>query len=137
MEKTKLGVSAGLVAAVAYLTALFGGYLIPVLIAGYVLICEQDAWLRKNAVKAVVLSICVSLLAALINLLPDAMDFVSSVINVFGFNFRLAFIDNVAAVFMNILRLLEKVLFVVMGLMALKRKEIPVPGLDKLLEKNL
>ena len=137
MEKTKLGVSAGLVAAAAYFTALLGGYLVPVLIAGYVLIAEQDAWLKKNAVKAVLLSIGFTLAAAVINLIPDAMGFVDSVFRVFGGSFHLNFIYNVIQVLLNILGLLEKVLFLLLGIQAMSGKTINLPGLDKLLDKYM
>ena len=53
MNKTKLGITTGLLAALAYFTGCFSGYLLLFLVAGYVLLKEEDEWLRKNVVKAV------------------------------------------------------------------------------------
>ena len=57
MQKTKLGISVGLLGAAIYFTSLFSGYLVPVILTGYVLLFEENDWLRKNAVKAVALSV--------------------------------------------------------------------------------
>ena len=59
MQKTKLGISVGLLGAAIYFTGLFSGYLVAVLLAGYVLMFEENEWLRKNAVKAVALMMVV------------------------------------------------------------------------------
>ena len=52
MQKTRLGISVGLLGAAIYFMGLFSGYLLAVLLAGYVLLFEENSWLRKNAVKA-------------------------------------------------------------------------------------
>ena len=54
MQKAKLGISVGLLGAAIYFTSLFSGYLVPVILTGYVLLFEENDWLRKNAVKAMV-----------------------------------------------------------------------------------
>ena len=51
MQKTRLGISVGLLGAAIYFMGLFSGYLLAVLLAGYVLLFEENSWLRKNAVK--------------------------------------------------------------------------------------
>ena len=53
MEKSKLGISVGLLAALLYFLGLLSGYLVTVLVAGYILVAESNLWLRKSAVKAV------------------------------------------------------------------------------------
>lgn len=52
MEKTKLGVSIGLLGAGIFAAALFGGYVATIVLAGYVLLMETNEWLRRAAVKA-------------------------------------------------------------------------------------
>ena len=44
-----------LLAAGIYFTGLFGGYLVAVLLTAYVLLVEDDEWLRRSSVKAVIL----------------------------------------------------------------------------------
>ena len=55
MEKSRLGISVGVVAAVVYLAGLLDGFVLLLVAAFYVLFCEQNEWLRKSAVKAVIL----------------------------------------------------------------------------------
>ena len=51
MEKTKLGISVALTAALLYFLGLISPIAL-VVAAGYVLIAEKDQWLRKSAVQA-------------------------------------------------------------------------------------
>ncbi len=69
MQKTKLGISVGLLGAAIYFTSLFSGYLVPVILTGYVLLFEENDWLRKNAVKAVSLMVFFSFIVVVINLI--------------------------------------------------------------------
>lgn len=62
MQKTRLGISVGLLGAAIYFMGLFSGYLLAVLLAGYVLLFEENSWLRKNAVKAMSVMAVFSLL---------------------------------------------------------------------------
>lgn len=42
MQKTRLGISVGMLGAAIYLTGLFSGYLVAVLLTGYVLLFEEN-----------------------------------------------------------------------------------------------
>ena len=79
MQKTKLGISVGTLCAAIYFTGIFGGYFTAVFLAGYVLLVENNEWLRKNAVKAIVLMIIFSIVTAIINLIPDAISCVEHI----------------------------------------------------------
>lgn len=48
MKKTKLGISVGLLGAMLFFSCYFGGYTIAIIIAGYVLLFEENAWLKKQ-----------------------------------------------------------------------------------------
>ena len=74
MQKTKLGMSIGLLSAVIYFTALFGGYIPLFMIAGYVLIFEQNDWLKRVCFKAVILLIAFSMITAIVGILPNLMN---------------------------------------------------------------
>ncbi len=84
MQKTKLGISAGMLAAVIYLTALFSGYWVTIFLAGYVLLFEENQWLKISAIKAVGILLFFSFLSTVIHLIPDALDVVSYFGNMFG-----------------------------------------------------
>ena len=74
MQKTRLGISVGMLGAAIYLTGLFSGYVVAVLMAGYVLLFEENSWLRRSAVKAVSLMVFFSFITVLINLIPNAIS---------------------------------------------------------------
>ena len=76
MEKTKLGISVGLMAAGIYLITLFGGLVPAVLLAGYVLLFEDSEWLKKNAVKAVLTYVMFSVASLVLNLIPNAINII-------------------------------------------------------------
>ena len=52
MQKTKIGISAGCFGAVIYLAGVTGGLLLAAILIGYVLLVEENLWLRRCAVKA-------------------------------------------------------------------------------------
>ena len=55
MEKTRVGITAGAFGAAACLAGFFGGYVAVILLAGYVLLFEENAWLRRCVVKVFVI----------------------------------------------------------------------------------
>lgn len=82
MQKTRLGISVGLLGAAIYFMGLFSGYLLAVLLAGYVLLFEENSWLRKNAVKAMSVMAVFSLLITVLNLVPNAIGFINDVVSI-------------------------------------------------------
>lgn len=141
MEKTKLGISVGLFGAFLYVAALFGGYIAVTLLAGYVLLMESNEWLKKTAVKAVATLACFSFLSLLVGLIPDAVDVITGVFNVF-FNFfgnsiHFSFIDSIFGVISQIISFLKDVVFVVLIYKALNQGTIKLPVIDNLIDKYI
>ncbi len=132
MGTTKIGVPAKLLAGFAYLAAFFSGYTAFLLIGGYVLLREQNDWLRFHAVKAGVLMICFSVADALVGLIPNLFTWIGDWVNLFGGSFRPAFIYDIQSVLNSTLNLLEKLLFLLLGLFAFQGKDLPLGPLDKL-----
>ena len=93
-SKTNIGISAGLIGAALYLTLLFGGYTPFLFLAAYVFLKEDNAWLKKIAVKAFTLSICLSLLAEAVGLIPDAISLVDRLFSIFKGSFSIPFISR-------------------------------------------
>ena len=73
MPKTNLGVTVGLMAAAIYLLAIAGGYIPLLLIGGYVVLVEKDAWLKRVAIKALALMLLFSVIVTVIGLIPDVL----------------------------------------------------------------
>lgn len=137
MQKTKLGISVGLLGAAIYFTSLFSGYLVPVILTGYVLLFEENDWLRKNAVKAVSLTVFFSFIVVVINLIPNAISFINYIAAMFGGNVYIAFISNLVNAVTSAIDIIEKVLFIGLGLKALNQGSISVPVVDKLINKYM
>lgn len=137
MQKAKLGISVGLLGAAIYFTSLFSGYLVPVILTGYVLLFEENGWLRKNAVKAVSLTVFFSFVIVVINLIPNVISFINYIVSMFGGNFHIAFISNLVNAATSAIDIIEKVLFIGLGLKALNQGSISVPVVDKLINKYM
>ena len=93
---------------------------------------EENAWLRKSAVKAVVLMACFSAAFAVLNLIPDAVSFIGNIAAVFNGGFVLTKLNQIITVFTSGLSILEKVLFLGLGIKALKQDTIAIPFIDSL-----
>lgn len=137
MQKTKFGISVGLLGAAIYFMGLFGGYFVVALLAGYVLLFEENEWLRKSAVKAVSTMVCFSLFIVIINLLPNAISFINYIASMFGGSFHIAFISNLVSAVTSAIDIIEKVLFIGLGVKALSQGTIVVPVVDNLINKYM
>lgn len=137
MQKTRLGISVGMLGAAVYLTGLFSGYLVAILIAGYVLLLEENGWLKRSVVKAVSLMVFFSFITVLINLIPDAMNCISYIASMFGGNFHIGFVSNLVSAVTSVIDIIEKVFFLALGVKALNQGTIAVPVVDKLISKYM
>lgn len=136
MQKTRLGISVGLMGFITYFACYFGGYLAAILLFGYILLVENNQWLRKTAVKALLLTVAFSLLSALIGLIPDVIDFIGSIVNVFNGSFYLTIVSKIVTVLTSAIGLIKTVLFIILGIKALSQGSITVPVVDDLTNKN-
>lgn len=137
MIKTKLGISVGMLGAAIYFTGLFGGYVVAVLIAGYVLLFEENSWLKRSAVKAVSVMVLFSFVTVLINLIPDAISCVDYIASLLGGSFHIAFVSNLVSAVTSIINIIEKILLISLGIKALNQGTITVPVVDKLIIKYM
>ena len=77
MQKAKLGISVGLLGAAIYLTALSGSLLGLLVLAGYVLLVEDNQWLRLSAVKAVAVYLFFTFVIQAVGYVPDVLGIIS------------------------------------------------------------
>lgn len=136
MQKTKLGISVGLVGFITYLACYFGGYIVAILLFGYILLVENNQWLRKTAVKALILTITFSVLPAIIQLIPDAIEFIGKIVSLFGGNFHASIITGIINLLTSAIGLVKAVLFILLGIKALSQGSITVPIIDDMTNKN-
>lgn len=135
--KTKLGISVGLFGAAIYFTALLGGYTPVILLSGYVLLCEENEWLKKTAVKAVALLISIAFLTTLINLIPDLLSWINSLVLLFEGAFEYQKVNSFIGVITGAISIIRICLFLVLGVKALNQSTIAIPFVDEMLEKYL
>jgi len=137
MQKTKLGITVGALGAITFFAGFFGGYLAAIALAGYALLFEENAWLKRSVVKAVVLMVFFSVTVAIINVIPDLLEFVGNIASVFNGNFSIIKVNQVVNVVVSGLNLVEKVLFLGLGVKALSQGTIVIPFIDKKVSKYI
>ena len=134
--KTKLGITAGLYAAITVLVAYFAGYIGLALLVGYALIREENAWLRKMVVKVLLLTITFSVAYAVINFLPDIVGAIDSLLTTFGVEeFNTYAFNNFFYFLTDVVGIVEKVVFLVLGVTVIAEKEVKIPLIDIIANK--
>ncbi len=137
MEKTKLGISVGLTGAFLYAIGLWGGYFLTIAAVAYVLIREENAWLKQTAVKALALTFLFPLIHLAIGVIPDLIELVEDILNLFDETLDTAIIDKIAIVLNHIVNMTEYIVFVLLGILALGKKTIRMPLVDKTVKKHM
>jgi len=137
MQKTKLGISVGLLGAAIYFMGLFSGYMVAVLLAGYVLLFEGNEWLKKSAVKAIAVMVVFSFLTTVVNLIPNAISAIDYIVSMFGGNFHITFVANLVSAVVAVLNIIQKLLLLGLGVKALNQGTIAVPVVDNLINKYM
>lgn len=137
MQKTKFGITVGALGAITFFAGFFGGYLAAIVLAGYALLFEENAWLKRSVVKAVVLMVFFSVTVAIINVIPDLLEFVGNIASVFNGNFSIIKVNQIVNVLVSGLNLAEKVLFLGLGVKALSQGTIVIPFIDKKVSKYI
>lgn len=136
MQKTKLGISVGLLGAAVYLIGFLA--IVPfMLLAAYILFFEENEWLRKSAVKAVTIVVVFNIVYIVLGLGDNIFGICNDVFLALNINVTLdypLYIDNIIR---NVAELIQNVLLLVLGIKALSQGSLKVSMVDKLVEKNM
>lgn len=135
MQKTRLGISAALLGAVVCFSGLFSGYLLVFLLTAYILLMEENVWLKKTAVMTVAVLMVFSLLNAVLGLIPDLISVISSIFNIFNGSFSIRILSSIISAARSVLGFLETLLLLGLGFKALNQGTIKIPMIDKLVDK--
>lgn len=133
--KTKLGVNVGIFGALIYFAALFGGYVPLLLLVGYVLVMEQNEWLKNTAIKAVATLTLIYFWIHVADFIPDVLSWLGTISAVFQGTFDYSKISQIISVITGALGIYKTCIFLLLGINALKQKTIKVPVVDKMIEK--
>ncbi len=140
MQKTRIGISVGMMGAAAYFLALLGdvwGYLLPILVAIYVLKFEENEWLRRTVVKVVVIIASFTVLVATLTLIPNLLGFVDDIANIFNENVSVNWLNRTVTAIVTLVNLCEKVLLLLLCGKSLRQSTIPIPVIDTLISKYM
>ena len=135
MQKTKLGISAGLLGAAVCFSGLFGGYIITTLLVGYILLFEENVWLKKTGIKVLAVMFSFSLLYTIIGLLPNGIGLINNVFDIFGGTFSINIITKIVNLIRSVLNLIETVIFILLGIKAFNQGTIRISIVDNLVNK--
>ncbi len=135
--KTKLGISTGVLAALVYFAALFGGFGIGLIVlAGYVLLFEADEWLKRMAVKAVVFTVTLTVLSYLVGIIPDVIDVINSLLDIFNVNgIYLEWLNDIISFILTVISFVRTVAFLLLGIKAISKSTVYIPVIDGMVNK--
>jgi len=137
--KTKLGISVELFGAALYFIGLIS--IIPlVLMAGYVLLYENDEWLKKTAVKAVGIVVIFAVLSAAIGLLGNTAGLLTDLISLVSFSkliISFSWLSRILSICRTVLSLAQSLLLLLLGLSALKQKDVKLGSVDNVITKHM
>jgi uncharacterized membrane protein len=136
MKTTKLGISVGFMGAILCGLGLFGGYFLTIAAVAYVLIREENMWLRKTAIKVLVLTFAFPLLHTIIGFLPDTVKFINDVMYLFDDYFKVEKLSEIVTVLKDIVNIAEYVVFILLGILAFSQRTIRLPLVDKIIDKH-
>lgn len=141
MQKSKLGISVGLFGALIYVMGLINTLGLIVMV-GYVLLVEEELWLKKSAVKAVIITIGFSLLSVLISSGNDVFGILNTILGwvrlPFSFpSFQFAYPFGLEVILRNLLSLAETLLMLILAFVSLKQKSVKLGPIDDIINKNM
>lgn len=135
--KTKLGVSVGLLGAAAYFLGLFSGNVVLALLVGYVLLFEENEWLRRTVVKAMVIGIFFSVLTTVIGFIPDIIGIINNAAMVFGKTVSISVVSKIITFILSVISFVRVVLILILGFKALNQGTIRFGIVDKTIDKHM
>lgn len=135
MEKAKLGIAYNVLAAIVCLLGYYGGYVITGIFTIAVLFTEENPWLKKYCVKTLLLMLTFSVLSTVIGLIPTFLDLVYTGADIAGIGLYFNAVESVFSLLRQIVDLGEMVLFILMAIFALAKKNFKIPVIEKLVNK--
>lgn len=134
MLKTKLGVSIALVGAAMYFLGAFS-FIPAVLLAGYVLIAEENEWVKRQAARMIGVVLFFGLLSIAVGWIDDFVSVLNIVVRWFNDEVYLTVPASLTLLIQYFISVAKEVVLLLMGFMALGMKNVRFVFVDKLLDK--
>lgn len=136
MNKIKLGVSAGLAGAAVYFLGTVS--LIPAfLLAGYILLFEDNDWLKYQAVKAIVIVVVFGAINVGLNCIDDVFYVLNQVVGIVIKDVNIQVPFGLTGILSTLCSMFKNILLILSGMNALNFKTIYAGGIDNLVSKNM
>lgn len=136
MEKTKLGISVGMLGALCYFLG-FISTMSLIIVAGYILLFENSEWLKRTAVKAVAVVVAFAVLILILNSANGVFSAVNSFFALFEAETRFVYPSSLDALLRTVLNVTEDILLLVLGFKAFRQASVKVAVIDKTLDKHI
>ena len=139
--KTKLGIGFGLAACLCYLIGFFLGSVALVVVAGYVLLCEDNAFVRNAAIKALGITLFFAVCSALLNLIPNLFEIINRIMAIFGAEksftsySAISKINQIVSFINYLLDICEKLVMLCLAYLAVRMRTLKFPIVDGLISK--
>jgi len=134
MYKTKLGISVGLMGALFCILGLVSGLSWVILgITAYILLREENEWLRRLSIK-------VLLVLAFVAFVPHlflCVEYIFNIVNVMADDVVLEWPLNIKSLVLNAVNFLGDGIIILMALKAFKQGHFAVKPLDNMISKNV
>lgn len=136
MQKTKLGITVGLLGAAVYFLGLIS--ILPfILLAGYILLVEENEWLRKSAVKAMIIIVVYNLVYAVFGLGDNIYNTINYLLSSVDIHANLGYPFYINSIVFNVADFIKTILLILLGFKALSQGSVKISAIDKVIDKNM
>ncbi|MCL2828249.1 MAG: hypothetical protein FWD99_05860 [Oscillospiraceae bacterium] len=136
MQKTKLGISVGLFGAALYFVGLIS--IIPlVVMAGFVLLFEENEWLKRTAVKAVGVVLFFTILSSIVGLVGNSSSLLENFVLLFRGSIDLAWLNRVLSIVRTAISFAQTLFLLMLGFKALKQGNVKLGSVDNAINKHM
>ena len=140
MQKTRFGLSVGLAGAILYFLGLFGGFFSVVLAAGYLLVTEDNIWLKRTAAKAIGTTILFAFISAVVGYFVSGLDGIKTLLLLAGID-NIGIITTVVSMvngfILGSVNILKFVIFLILAIKAFGQRTMFVPLVDNFINKHM
>ena len=134
MEKTKIGVSVPVAAALSFLVFPLLGVTAGILFLGFVLVCESSAALKRSALSATIIYIAFALLTEVLGLIPDGFNLIEEFVRVCDGTLNVSEIDEYWYLLRTIINYARDIVFLILAFKAWKGKAVEIGFVKKLVD---
>ena len=106
-----------------------------VMLAGYVLIAEQNEWLKRQAAKMIGVVVLFGLLGIAVGWIDDIVYILNIIVRWFDKDVYLSVPANLTSLCRYIISLVKEIFLLAMGFMALSMKGVRLGVVDRQLDK--